>query len=100
MQRDLISKGLTGSSLTDFQIDYVADHFRFYFDRIKHAFAGTPQMHCKLLDVVAMFHAKKLDTAGFISRIMALLDGRGDMISGVSEFLPKTYHSAVSRDDS
>jgi hypothetical protein len=99
-QRDLISKGLTGASLTDFQIDYVADHFRFYFDRIKHAFAGTPQMHCKLLDVVAMFRAKELDTAGFISRLLALLDGRGDLILGVAEFLPDTYHSAVSRDDS
>jgi hypothetical protein len=99
-QRDLISKGLTGASLTDFQIDYVADHFRFYFDRIKHAFTGTPQMHCKLLDVVTMFRAKELDTAGFISRLMALLDGRGDLILGVSEFLPNTYHSAVSHDDS
>ena len=99
-QRDLISKGLTGASLTDFQIDYVADHFRFYFDRIKHAFTGTPQMHCKLLDVVTMFRAKELDTAGFISRLMALLDGRGDLILGVSEFLPNTYHSAVSYDDS
>lgn len=99
-QRDLISKGLTGASLTDFQIDYVADHFCFYFDRIKHAFTGTPQMHCKLLDVVTMFRAKELDTAGFISRLMALLDGRGDLILGVSEFLPNTYHSAVSHDDS
>ena len=99
-QRDLISKGLTGAILTDFQIDYVADHFRFYFDRIKHAFTGTPQMHCKLLDVVTMFRAKELDTAGFISRLMALLDGRGDLILGVSEFLPNTYHSAVSHDDS
>ena len=99
-QRDLISKGLTGASLTDFQIDYVADHFRCYFDQIKHEFAGAPQMHCKLLDVVAMFRAKELDTSGFISRLIALLDGHGDLISGVSEFLPKTYHSAVSRDDS